>query len=103
VKERRTYKVAKGRLELLNEGPSSATKYKARVSGDNRDNFMKQASWMPLCFKWNLAARQRGIFPSQSFGDMLQFKGISLFVQYVSVSLSLLTLWCLKWKFLVVL
>jgi len=48
VKERGTYKVAKGQLELLNEGPSPATKYKACVSGNNRDNFMKQASWMPL-------------------------------------------------------
>jgi len=87
VKERRTYKVAKGRLELLNEGPSSATKYKACVSGNNRDNFRKQACWRPLWFKWNLAARQRSIFPSQSFGDMVQFKGISLFV-HMSQSLS---------------
>jgi len=49
---------------------------------------MKPASWRPLWFKWYLAAWQRGIFPSQSFGDMLQFKGIYLLVPYFSVSLS---------------
>jgi hypothetical protein len=39
VGERRTYKVAKEQLQLLNEGPSSATKYRVCVSGNNKDNF----------------------------------------------------------------